>query len=126
MLPAVPPSSWVERAEHYQQGANKNTKIKQDGAAGHVITKFYDVAQEEGSGGTAESLWSEGKIDQKIKNDHPRPFKYIGFRVITISVHSLNGQRAFVENKKKFYELLCCTLWSLIILFPNKTNVLLN
>lgn len=44
-------SSWVERSEHYQQGANKNIKIKQDGAAGHVITKFYDVVQEKGSGG---------------------------------------------------------------------------
>lgn len=72
MLPAVLPCvcSGVERAEHYQQGANKNTKIKQDGAAGHVITKFYDVAQEEGSGGTAEHIIGR-KMDRKNQKLSP-------------------------------------------------------
>lgn len=67
-------SSWVERSEHYQQGANKNTKIKQDGAAGHVITKFYDVVQEKGSGGEpignvllTGDCWANGAAGRELQ-----------------------------------------------------------
>lgn len=60
MLPAVLPCiTIVELSElsitNREPTKLKNTKIKQDGAAGHVITKFYAVAQEEGSGGTVTS-----------------------------------------------------------------------
>lgn len=89
MLPAVSPPpcySWVERAEHYQQGANKNTKIKQDGAVGHVITNFYDVAQEEGSGGG--TIKREKKHNPKERKDGSEKSKIITFYIVDSSIHS--------------------------------------